>query len=489
MNTSPKHTLSPRVTVETQLDDLVKKSKVFTLAEAIDAIRECSPGDSVEVMEKDIRVVLEEDCSVFVDQADDALFHTRHAFFQDKTFRITRFETEKKEKVIIPGGRMTAFCHAALLPSEVKLILPNGKSLPTKDIRISIEEAAAYYNLLGAEEMFHTFEAESPANTPVLMSGDPSGFLTLTVFSTLPLGDPEALLFKVVNWTEGIFEVTAVSGGDFACVPEWLGKMEKSLCTVFEEYGFFPEIPEQIALAIWKDPTILSCEVPFESDRLLASSDLIEIILSGSRTHLWRNDEERPIETTQAELPEGVLVSSGATDSPEAILDELKCPITLTEILAVMRDVRFRGGDQFEEAYNRLFAPWHLEFTDDAQEAIFMNYLEAAWEDVTDDYNRANDQETGRVRHFALGINNERLRWLAHLAQSDVEPCEHQLEILEEIGGLSAMILKLLGNLNEHVVMRSETEADQLIEALTRVADQMDALKQQFEAHHGHDHA
>lgn len=476
-----KKAASPE-TLEAALDRCVRNAgEKMTLQSAYDAVCACVPNEQQERVERDIRLILDEDRLIFSKADELNVFYPRQYFFKDKTFRVTQFDIEKKNKILIPGGRAAPFCHHAVLPSGMTLLTPDGKKLPRKTIEMSVEDAASYYNLLGSEEMFHYFEADHPDNTAVLMRGDPAGILKLDVFSVASLGNPDAVLLRVKDWLEGVFEVTAASAGDMKKQPLWLSAMEKALCRVFETEGQYLEIPDQIAMAFWDNPEILTAAEPFESDRLLATSDLIEIILTGSRTILWRNDEERPLEDTAAKLPDGIAVSSGVTDSAEDILEELKCPVTMVEIIAGMYDECYRGGRSFESVYDRLFACWNLEFNDEAQEVYFRNYLEAEWENVCDDYDRVRDHDTGRVRHFAIGVNNERLHWLAKISRSETELTPKQHEILHDLGEMSLPVLRLLAGLNEHADLSDQTEADALVDALTLVADRSAALMQQFE--------
>lgn len=461
-------------TPEARLDAFVRATtRTFTLAEACEAA-----GGTVEAIGREVRSILTDELFAFTAPEEADLYFSRQAFFADKTFRMTRFQFEIAEKVLIPGGRAAAFCHPSILPSEMKLFAPNGKPLPRKTIRLSIEDAAAYYNLLGSEEMFHYFEADHIKNTEVLLNGDPEGIISLDVFSTAPLGHPEAVLFRVKNWMDGEFFVEPASAADFEKSPAWLKDCERALCHVFEDRGYYIEIPEQLMQSLWHAPKILESEEPFETDRLLASSDLIEIIYVGSRTLLWRNDEDKP---NPDAVPEGITVSSGNIDSPDAILAELKCPITNVEITAEMYDECYRGNMSFQNVYGRLFNDWELPFADDAQEAYLQNFLEAEWEDVCDDYDRVRDDLPGKVRHFALAVNHERLRWLAQLEKSGVAPNAEQAEILMKMSEMYSPLLGLLQLLNQHEVFSDETEPDRIIEAITQLADSATVLIQMYE--------
>ncbi len=475
---------APKVeTLESRLDAWIQKQTEFTLTEAVEFLLPFEgENETPERVARDVNTMIFTDGLAFSTEQEPEKFYPCQAFFAGKKFAVSRFEHEKKLGVLIPGGRFAPFCHHAVLPSEMTLIGPDGKKLPKKKIKMSIEDAAAYYNLLGSEEMFHFFEAEHIDNVATLKVADVNAELKLEVYDVSHLDNATTLSVTVKDWSEGVFEIAPTQTTAINDVPAWLQPFEKALYKVFERYSYYIEIPEQIRQALFNTPTVLSGDEPFELDRFLATSDSIEIILIGSRTLLWRNDENPPEVQDPNQLPEGMALTQSNVDSLPDILAELKCPLTPVEIEATMRDELYQGRSDFNMAFERLFRTWDLEFTDSTQETYFMNYLEALWEDVNDGYDRIEDQQNGRVRHFALAINKERLKWLSRISQSGHIPDEHQQKILQAITERSNLIMRLLETTNLREEFADPTEADAVLESLTALADQLDGLMQHYDA-------
>lgn len=488
------------ITMEMRLYEWIQNQTTFTMKDAVDFLRPFeSENEPEERIERDINTMIHAEGLAFNSEADENSFTSAHAFFQGKSFVVSRFEFEQKNKVFIPGGRFAPFCHEAVLPSEMKLLTPEGNPLPIKKIKMTIEDAAAYYNLLGSEEMFHFFEAEHIDNVATLKVADIQGVLKLEVYDFSEFANTVSVKVTVQDWTNGVFTIEPTSETSLNTPPDWLKPFEKAIFKVFDRFSYYIEIPEQIRQALFLAPEIFTSKDLFETDRLLATSDTLEIILLGSRTILWRNDEDTPERKEQDPLPEGLSLTDSKVESLEDILAELKCPLTVVEIEAVIRDELFRGSTDFQSGYNRLFKAWDIQFDNDTQETYFNNYIEAMWEDIYDEYDRIDDQQNGRIRHFALAINKERWKWLARISRNAIPPSPRQEKLLSAIAERANVIIRLLETTNMRDEFADATEADTVIESLTALADQLDGLMQEYDAdgdtpedsehHHHHHHA
>ena len=81
------------------------------------------------------------------------------------------------------------------------------------------------------------------------------------------------------------------------------------------------------------------------------------------------------------ELPEGVSLSKGETRELPALLKEIGSPLTPVEIDSYILDAAYARELEFEDFFARAFGREKLRFTDEAQQAVFYNYVEDRFED------------------------------------------------------------------------------------------------------------
>ena len=162
-------------------------------------------------------------------------------------------------------------------------------------------------------------------------------------------------------------------------------------------------------------------------------------------------------------------------------MESVDCPLNHHEIEAVMLDELFMGGTEFRHAYDRLFEPWQIAFADSVQETVFLNYLEALWEDLQAVYDRTADHQRGRIRHELLQFNDHRLHWLADFKVGNRSVPAPAQACFEEIAGISLRITELLRLLGGEHTLESPDQADELLEAAVDIGTMQGKLIDQYE--------
>lgn len=476
-------------TLESTLTHFIQQTTAaFTLKDAIKAIKKQIQDIPVESVERAVRTCIEEDLSTFSPINDDKTFIARALFFKDQLFSIRRTDFEIKNHILIPGGRFAPFCHASLFPSELKLKTTQGRFLKTKVISISIEDAAAHCYLQGAEDMFHYFDADDERNASILSQANPENQIFLTVYDLCGLEEIQTLKIKVLDFNQGLFSLTKTTSLNYKEPPTYLKDFEEALCLVFDQFSTYIELPDQVAHALYYAPKTLTNKLFFDIEHFLAHSKLINISIMDSRTLLWRSDEAFPESETNdednldSEIPEGLALSRANVDSVDGILEAMKCPITPTEIFTIMLDELYAESDEFERFFMRLNDAWPLKFEDELQETVFKNQLEMLFEDIRENYNRVSDNDRGKVRHMALKINNERLRWLRKIAMDPShKPNAQQAQLITQIAKHANLLHRLMDALNQGTVIEDATGFDEMLLTLSDLADQSLSLMKQYD--------
>ena len=198
-------------------------------------------------------------------------------------------------------------------------------------------------------------------------------------------------------------------------------------------------------------------------------TEKIQITLLGSQTILAPAEDDA-FDEPEIDIPDNVFVSGGKTGSLEEILEELGSPLKQVEIESYMLDELYNAGTSFDAFYERCFSPGTLSFADDAQEAVFINYIEDIWERRGEIYNRFDDDKKGLVRAKVLEIIEERNQWLSGMKEDSVNP-ELVKKKIEPLAESSARLRKLLEMLNSEDYAIDDTEMQNILEAVEDMAD------------------
>ena len=139
----------------------------FTMAELLKAI---SAGKS-QTLQGRVERTVDGDGRFFSDGKGN--FQLRGEFFRNREFLITPDAWEIENDMLFPGHRFAPFVNPEIFPSEVKLIDADGQPVPKKEVTAPLSQVFHYHLLLGSEQVFDFFVADSPANSRIRNSAQP----------------------------------------------------------------------------------------------------------------------------------------------------------------------------------------------------------------------------------------------------------------------------------------------------------------------------
>lgn len=433
-----------------------------------------SPSEEPELI-RESAAIFESDIDLFPTE-DLEIFEPKNGFFNGSSFLVTPSEYEIEKGILFPGHRFIPFCCTSVFPSEVTISCDKEK-ITKCEYKVTHADAVMYHSLIGMYEMVDFFIAEHPANADAAEEGDGSAEMILTVFdmknfySSKSFRPGDALLVSIDNWADGIFSFSylPIKERDMKSKNDWVTKLEVALESVFDRFGSYIEIPEQFAQAFHIDKSLI--EKPDTSiDEFIHMTEKVQITLLGSQTILAPAMDEASGDEEDSSIPDNVFISSGKTGSLQEILDDLGSPLKQVEVEAYMLDELYNAGTSFDAFCERCFPVGSLSFADDAQEAIFMNYLEDIWERRGEIYNRFDDDKKGLVRAKVLEIVDERNQWLAGMKEDSVNDDVVKQKI-EPLADSSARLRKLLEMLNSEDYAIDESEMQNIVEAVEDMAE------------------
>ena len=457
---------------------LLEADHSFKLAEAVQAVSDilaAEPGDKDEVTQE-VEILLKEYHLFF--NADDQMYTTQDEFFKNVQFCLTPSEYEIKQGYLIPGHRFSPFACDSVFPSEIEITIEGSADpVQTIDQECAIHDAASFHTLLGSEEMFHYFIADHQENQAIIAAGDPEAHLLLTVFdlaefysnNDFKIGD--ALLFTVEDWDNGIFNFKYQSQADRveSDKKKWSEAFESALKQVFDDRGYYTSIPDQLALAYFIAQKAIIDTPALSIDEFISSTDKVEIIMVGGQTVLWEREDESALSEEDAYTPDqDVMVSQGSTDSLLDLLKDIGCGITPVELDSLMYNEMFQGGESLEPIIDRVLYFKGDSFSDDAQEAVFLNFIEERWEDLTESYRRDSDQDKGAIRRRIMHFLDERLRFFLEL---DKPKETLQEELVESLDNNIENMNNLLALINSDHIFDDEGEFDKVMEGVERMGE------------------
>ena len=459
------------------MDFARRATRTFSTADAarvLSGIVGASPSEDAELI-RESEAIFEGDIDLFPTE-DLEIFEPKNGFFNGASFLVTPSEYEIEKGILFPGHRFIPFCCTSVFPSEVSLACDK-EQISQFEYKVTHADAVMYHSLIGIYEMVDFFIAEHPSNAHAADSKDAAAEMILTVFDmkkfyaekSFKSGD--ALLVVIDNWADGIFSFShlPLKERDIKTKKEWVMKLETALADVFDRFGSYIEIPEQFAQAFHIDKWLI--DKPAASiDEFIHMTENVQITLLGSQTILAPAEGENPPDEPEIDVPDNVFVSGGKTGSLEEILEDLGSPLKQVEVESYMLDELYNAGTSFNAFCERCFPTGTLSFADDAQEAIFMNYLEDIWERRGEIYNRFDDDQKGLVRAKVLEIVDERNQWLTGMKEDSIDPDLVKKKI-EPLAETSVRLRKLLEMLNSEDYAIDDTEMQNILEAVEDMAD------------------
>jgi len=469
--------------IENRLEDfIVSRDGVFSLADAVNIFSASELSE--EEQERLLNMVIE------ILTSEPGLFHDRLAenfvrradFLRGGKFDLTPSAFEIKNGILFPGHRFAAYCSSQVFPSEIMFTEVGGAMCGWRNFKVALQEAISYHMLLGAEQMFDFLVADHGENAAVLeRSQGASGNVLITVadlaefYRRNNFEDGDALEVTIIDWARGEFEFRHVSGEKRSAreKTQWIERFSDSVEEVIETYGNYLEIPEQLAKAVYIGGEELLSRPAASIDEFYQQTDRIQIgYVSGVTVLVMKKDDTDEEDAKDWDVPEEVMISHGQTDSLVHILKEAGAMLQPIEIETFIMDQLYHDYRDFESFFQRCFAGDSLSFADEAQEAVFMNFIEDLWENRMEGYNRFEDDSKGAVRERLVELIEERVNWLRYV--KDMEVAFDRLQDDDAFsrlvaGALHCNSLCELLNSEKHFV--SSSEVDNIMESLEKIGD------------------
>ena len=400
--------------------------------------------------------------------SDDTLFHdenwsccTRKSFFTGKKFVITPDEWEINNGILFPGHRFVPYVPETVFPSTVKLE-QNGVAAAMKKLITPLGSSFHYHILLGSEQIFDFFLADDPANEILKQRAARTDSVTLTVYDMADFyrkhefifGD--ALLCTVTDYENGIISFEYLSGSlrHFQARKEYLQQMDAAAKKVWDEFQDYPDIPEQLAWMVYYAGLP---EIPGASiDEFISGSEKVQLRPEGDHAVLTVmpehehahdcdcgcHDDDDPI------LPEGLSISGSELDDPFKLLANAGIALTAAELDGFILDAVYGRETDFSGVHSRITGGSEISLTDEAQQAVLLNFMEERFETLMENYNRADDEPKAELRSQIMEAVSRRMDYLSLLGAAERDPNDAEKEKIRRLADVSAKLNEALKLLN-----------------------------------------
>ena len=450
----------------------------FTMQAVLKAV---NAGKSQKLQER-IERFLDGDGRFFSDGRGK--FRLKSGFFRNFEFPVTPDAWEIENGILFPGHRFAPFVAPEIFPSEVRFTAADGAEPERREVTAPLSQIFHYHLLLGSEQVFDFFLADSPANAGIRNSAKPADMVTLNVFDLSRFyrehdfrrGD--ALLCKVVDYDAGQVEFRHLPGdrrreSELAAYVE---QFDKALDLVIDRFENYLEIPEQLCWAFYCGREFLPpAEQAASCDEYLHRTMAVELRCDGDHTVLDRRQTEHDDEYLP-ELPDGMRFSRGETGEITALLREIGSPLSPVEIDSFILDNCYARELEFEDFFARAFGREKLHFVDEGQQAVFYNYIEDRFEELTGNYNRVDDELKAPLRSTIMELVGDRLEFFDFLESAGEKLDRLPEEKVHRLAEVSMQLVEILKMLNDPRFTPDEAELDQLSETIEQRADDQEAL-------------
>ena len=451
------------------------KDGIFSTADVLGRLT-IAP-ENMEAEEIRLERELDADNNLFKD-TEKNVYVMRSKFFTGREFIITPSEIEIDNDILFPGHRFCIFCNDEIFPSEIDLIdEKNKKSLKTREFKHEVTELMPYHIFLGSEQIFDYFIADNLANKALLEEKSSHRDVTLNVFdlkefyakNKFTSGD--ALLIKIADWDKGIFSFSYHCGMErrSSNVKAWTNELGSAVEVVIDRFEEYLEIPDQLRWAFFVSDDLLWGKNTGSLDEFYLKSDRIEINFSNSSHAILAR--KITVQDNNMDVPENVGISRGKISSLGELLEDVDSPLKAVEIDGYIMSQFFQGAPDFDAFFRRCFGMKKLSFADDAQEIIFLNYLEDRWETISAQYNLHDDRPKAQLREQLLEFIDERLELLESLSSMDIAPEQLPEQEMKKLAEVSIYFIELLEVLNSENHTLQEEESEEFAEAIGKMGD------------------
>lgn len=431
-----------------------------------------------DVLRRRLERFIEADNSFFYDRKWHCV--TRSSFFNGCEFIITPDEWEINQKLLFPGHRFVPFIPESVFPSDVELSF-EGMELPKRQVTVPLGKIFYYHCLLGSEQIFDFMIAENPANSFLAKHQSDNEPVTLNVFDLQTIfsqGDfsfGDALLCQVTDCEKGKIACSVLTADKRSAAERKarIQALDNAIKQVWEEFGDYPDIPEQLAWAEFfaqADPHRCGASL----DEFIASSGMVEIRTDGD--HAVLSIRQDGGDDGEIVLPSGLSISETPLDDPLKLLSGNGAALNETELDSFMLDAIYRRESDIDGVFSRIFGHRELDMKDEAQQAVLLNYLEERFEELLENYNRADDEPKAELRSDLVDAVEARLEYLSFLATLDRDPNAEEKAILKNLAVIAKKITNVLKVLNNPAFTPDEVELSRLAESADAALDEQEEL-------------
>ena len=454
-------------------------------------LRELAAGKAQNLQNRIDRLITGSD-EYFSDRAGS--YQLKSAFFNGFRFLVTPSAWEVSNNILIPGHRFASFLQEEIFPSETILTEEDGTGIVTREISAPLAHLFPYYMLLGSEQIFDVFMADSPANLKLRGSRKPEEQITVHVYDLTDFyrknhfSEGDALLCTVKDFRKGEVSFAYLSGENrrSADVKAWIHAFEKAMKNELDRFEDYLEIPDQIAWSCYlAGNSILPVEKGASLDEMIRQSLKIQIGDNGEHTVLIMPCREQEQEHDHdhcscghdsVELPEGLSISKGETSEIGVLLSQAGSPLTPVEVDSFILDNCYARELEFEDFFARAFGREKLHFSDEAQQIVFYNYIEERFEELTGSYNRYDDEPKAPIRATIMELTEERMEFFDFLGSVGNRVENLPQEEMQELAGVAQQLNEILRLLNNPGFTPAEVELEQLADTVESRADDQDRI-------------
>lgn len=440
--------------LETKVLDFVRDSKqeFFDAEELAEELSGNASKEECETIPRRVLGILDSCESVARKHSSD-LYYILENFFRGTVFFCKPREIELERGILIPGARFEPFHSRELYATDLELFRAHSKTpfeLKTETFRYG--DVSDLFFMLGPAGTMDTLTAESQLNYERLRrmgSLNASMDVELEVFDLAgfyretDFRPGDLIKFEVLSRDNGELKISRLSRVDSPAPREidtWITKFENALTDVCFDYKDSLEIHEQIMYAylyaaasgndIRKLPSpsvdlyqnmmrIISFRRDGSEWALISNDQLDE---SGSQAphdhphdpcgcgHDHHDHGEGKEQGDFGDLTPGDFsISQGTMESIDAILTSIHAPVHETEIHAYMLDTIANGAEDFSE-FERIHENLiKFVFTDEAQEAAYLNFIEDLWDRTFELYSHNVDSGKAPLRARLLELTDSRI--------------------------------------------------------------------------------
>ncbi|MDD5597590.1 MAG: hypothetical protein PHV82_06575 [Victivallaceae bacterium] len=409
--------------------------------------------------------------------ADKDIYFVRSKFFAGREFVITPGEIEIENNILFPGHRFCVFCGNEVFPSEITLRDEEGGKLRTRQFTHEVTALMPYHIFLGSEQIFDYFIAENQENAALLKGKTSRRDVILNVFDLKNFFNEhnftpgDALLIKIKDWDEGIFTFSYLSGSErrSSKIKEWIDDLGRAVEMVIDRFEDYLEIPDQLRWAFFMDAELFAGKNSASLDEFYAGSNRIEINFESAAHTVLARKISAPDEDFG--IPDNIGISRGKINSLEELLTDVNSPLKAVEIDSYILSGCYQGNPDFDSFFRRCFGMNKLSFADDAQEVIFLNYLEDRWETIFARYNRHQDKPKAELREQILDIIDERLEFFENLRSMNIAPEQLPEKNIRKMAEVSVYFTELLEVLNSESHTLQEEDEEEIAGAVERMGE------------------